>query len=323
MRYRSFRNFDPPALTAVWNESLTRRGAVEMRTSAPFESLVLDKPYFDPHGLLIAEDDDGKMAGFAHAGFGPTDDFSALRRDVGVVSMIAVRPAHRRQGVGSELLRRAEDYLRGRGSNAVHAGGQRPAKPFYLGLYGGSDGPGFLLTDDEVHPFLAKNGYAPFQKMFVFNRRVDEPLTIVDPRFKGLSKKYDAVAAPEAVLGSWWWESVFGPLEPSEFQLNDRQTGETVARALFWEMKDYGWRWGAPAAGIVDVKVRGEFRRQGVGRYMLNQLLRHLADQYFGIVEVQVPEKEETGIKMFTALGFTPVDTGVSYVKELSDTVTR
>ena len=318
MRYRSFRNFDPPALTAVWNESLTRRGAVEMRTSAPFESLVLDKPYFDPHGLLIAEDDDGKVAGFVHAGFGPTDDLSALRRDVGAIGLIAVRPADRRQGVGTELLRRAEDYLRGEGATRVHAGGQRPAKPFYFGLYGGSNGPGFLLSDPEVHPFLLSRGYSLGQKMFVFNKRVDEPLTIVDPRFATLRKKYECHAIPEAQLGSWWWESVLGPLDPSEFRVADRQTGDTVARALFWEMKDYGWRWGAPAAGIVDVQVRGEVRRQGVGRYMLGQLLRHLADQYFAIVEVQVPEKEETGIKMFTALGFTPVDTGVGYVKDLT-----
>src|SRR5215211_6528683 len=74
MRYRHFRNADPPALVQLWNEALTRRGAVELRSHTPLDNAVFNKPYFDPAGFLVAEDDGGRVAGFAHGGFGPNED---------------------------------------------------------------------------------------------------------------------------------------------------------------------------------------------------------------------------------------------------------
>jgi ribosomal protein S18 acetylase RimI-like enzyme len=131
-----------------------------------------------------------------------------------------------------------------------------------------------------------------------------------------LRKKYEGQALPQARLGSWFRECVLGPLEPSEFRLDDKATGQTAARALFWEMTDYGWRWGAPPAGVLDVQVRNDLRRQGLGKFLLAQLLRHLQEQYFAVAEVQVPDGEETAATLFRSLGFVQVDLGVSYVKQ-------
>lgn len=315
MRYRTFRNADPPALVALWNEALTRRGAVELRSHTPLENAVFNKPYFDPAGFIVAEDDDGRMAGFAHAGFGPTDDLSALDSTRGVICAIAVRPDRRRTGIGSELLRRAEAYLHDHGATGVRAGPSRPDKPFYLGVYGGSNAPGFLRSDADIEPFLLKRGYLPDRRVNVFDRRLDTPLNIVDARFGALRKRYEGQALPQARLGSWFRECVFGPLEPSEFRLDDKATGQTAARALFWEMTDYGWRWGAPPAGVLDVQVRNDLRRQGLGKFLLAQLLRHLQEQYFAVAEVQFPDGEDTAARLFRSLGFVQVDSGVSYVK--------
>jgi len=315
MRYRFFRNVDPPALVTLWNEALSHRGAVELRSHTPLENAVFNKPYFDPHGFIVAEDDAGKIAGFAHAGFGPTDDESALNPAVGVICAFAVRPDQRRTGIASELLRRAEEYLHERGVATIRAGTSRPDCPFYVGVYGGSNGAGFLRSDPEIEPFLLAHGYKPDRRVNVFDRRLDLPLNIVDSRFGLLRRKFEAQALPQARLGSWFRESVLGPLEPSEFRLDDKATGQTAARALFWEMTDYGWRWGAPPAGILDVQVRNDLRSQGLGKYLLAQLLRHLQEQYFAVAEVQVPDGEETAARMFRALGFVQVDVGVSYIK--------
>ena len=317
MRYRHFRNADPPALADVWNDALVRRGAVELRSPSPLDDAVFNKPYFDPAGLIVAEDD-GRIVGFAHGGFGPTEDQSALDRTVGVVAAVVVRPEARRRKMGTELLRRCEDYLQASGARSLLAGGQRPIKPFYTGVYGGSNAPGFLLSDAEADPFFRANGYSAQARTFVFDRRIDAPLTIVDPRFTPLRRKYEPLAVPQARLGTWWRECVLGPLEPSEFRLDDRQTGQTAAKALFWEMKDFGWRWGAPAAGIVDVQVRDTLRRQGLGKFLVAQLLRHLQEQYFAIAEVQVLEADETASQMFRSLGFVQVDIGVTYAKPAS-----
>ena len=90
---------------------------------------------------------------------------------------------------------------------------------------------------------------------------------------------------------------------------------QTAAKALFWEMTDYGWRWGAPPAGIIEVQVRNDLRSQGLGKYLLAQLLRHLQEQYFAVAELQVPEEEEATAKMFRSLGFVQVDVGIGYRK--------
>jgi ribosomal protein S18 acetylase RimI-like enzyme len=315
MRYRHFRNADPPALAALWNECMTHRGAVELRSPAPLDNAVFNKPYFDPHGLIVAEDDAGKLAGFIHGGFGPNAELSALDHALGVVCAMAVRPDCRQHGVGRELLRRCEDYLRAHGAKTILAGANRPNKPFYLGVYGGSNAPGFLRSDPEIEPFLLAQGYQPDRRVLVFDRRLDVPLNIVDARFGPLKRKYETQALPQARLGSWWRECVVGALEPSEFRLDDKATGQTAARALFWEMTDYGWRWGAPPAGIIEVQVRNDLRRQGLGRYLLAQLLKHLQEQYFAVVEVHVPEEDEAAARLFRSLGFVQVDLGVSYKK--------
>ncbi|MBO0697331.1 MAG: GNAT family N-acetyltransferase, partial [Zavarzinella sp.] len=105
-----------------------------LRSHTALDNAVFNKPYFDPAGFFVAEDDAGRLAGFAHAGFGPNDDLSALDHSHGVVCAIAVRPEHRRKKVGTELLRRCEDYLRGLGARVLRAGPIRPVKPFYLGV---------------------------------------------------------------------------------------------------------------------------------------------------------------------------------------------
>lgn len=318
MRYRHYRNSDPPAIAEVWNEALVQRGAVEIRAPAALDAAVFNKPYFDPQGLIIAENDDKRVVGFAHGGFGPTDDFDALNRNHGVVCSLVVRSEYRRKGVGRELLRRCEDYLVACGARTIIAGGAWPNAPFYLGVYGGSNAPGLLQSDALAEPFLLHNGYAPTQRARVFQRGLDTPLNIADTRFVGFRKRYHTHIINEARLGSWWKECVLGPLEPSEFRLDDRSSGITAAKVYYWEMKEYGWRWGAPAAGLFDLQVRSEFRGMGLGKYLLALLVKHLQEQYFGFVEAQVQEREDAVTKLFTNLGFAQVDTGITYQKMLS-----
>ena len=69
LTYRSFRNFDPPALTALWRSRAGQPGFVQPLSTDLFEQLVFAKLYFDYGGLVLAHDD-GRLLGFAHAGFG-------------------------------------------------------------------------------------------------------------------------------------------------------------------------------------------------------------------------------------------------------------
>ncbi len=314
IHYRTFRNDDPPALARVWNEALTGRGAVGLPTPSALEEFVFAKPYFDPAGLVVALDE-GTAVGFAHAGFGPDEREAAVSTQTGVVCVVAVRPAHQRRGVGTELLRRCEAYLTGRGATTVFAGPMRPLNPFYLGLYGGSESAGFLASDVAAEPFLTKRGYALYDTCVVFHRALNTSVNVVDGRFGLIRRRYDLVAGPRRGVGTWWHECVHGPLELLDVRLTEKVGGQFAAQASAWEMLGYTQRWQTPAVGLVDLEVREDLRRQGLAKFLLNALLRHSQEQFFACVEVQTMRRNEAAVNLYRGLGFAQIDLGHVYRK--------
>jgi ribosomal protein S18 acetylase RimI-like enzyme len=314
VQYRTFRNDDPPRLAQVWNAACTGRGTVQLRHSSPLEHFVFAKQYFDPAGLVLALDGPTPI-GFAHAGFGPTSDGGKLSTDKGVICLVGVVPSHRRRGIGSELLRRCEDYLRQCGATDLYAGGMAPLNPFYLGVYGGSDSPGFLLSDAAAEPFLARHGYRTHDVCQVFHCRLNHSYNVVDARFANLRNRFDIRAQARGRPTSWWQAAVLGPSEMLEFSVEEKTTHDIFGRVSVWEMEGFSHRWNESVLGLVDVEVREDNRRQGLGKYLLSQALRYLRDQYFTLAELQVHESSEAGRRLCQSLGFKQVDTGRIYRK--------
>jgi ribosomal protein S18 acetylase RimI-like enzyme len=315
IHYRTFRNDDPPGLVEVWNEAFTQRGAVRLHHSTPLEHHVLAKPYFDRAGLMVAVED-GRPVGFAHAGFGPDAAGAALSTAAGVTCVLGVRPSHRRRGIGTELLRRCEDYLTERGAKVLYAGGLAPLNPFYFGLYGGSASPGFLRSDADAEPFLTARRYRPAQGCLVFQRRLDGPVNVVDGRFPELRRRFEVAISSRGSVQSWWRECVLGPVEALEFRLDERATGKVAARLAVWDMEGFWQRWNQPVLGIIELEVREDLRRQGLAKLLLSQVLRQLQEQFFTLAEIQTAEGNEAAVKLFRGLGFAQVDSGRSYRRE-------
>lgn len=313
--YRRFRNDDPPTLVQIWNEAFTGRGAVKLRHSSPLDNYILAKPYFDPAGVILAEED-GVGVGFAHAGFGPNADQTAVGRERGVTCIVGVRPAYRHRGIGSELLRQCEEYLTTGGAKELHAGPLYPLNPFYLGLYGGSELPGFLLSDAAAEPFLQRHGYRTYETTHVYQRQLIKPVNATDPRFLGLRQQYDVVVSQVSGISSWWQECVLGPLELIEFRLDERPTGKAAARCRVWEMEGFSIRWNLPAVGITQIEVREDLRRRGLAKFLLTKILGYLQEQYFGVAEVHTHPSNEAATRLLGVLGFDQVDSGRSYRKQ-------
>ncbi len=316
VHYRTFRNDDPPALLSLWNETFTGRGTVRLHSTTILEHLVFSKPYFDPAGLIVAVED-GVRVGFAHAGFGPNEANTGLSTDVGVLCLIGVRPTHRRRGVGSELLRRAEDYLRGKGAATAFAGGLPPYNPFYFGLYGGSDSAGFLASDHDAEPFLKKHGYRVRESCRVLQCRLDVPLNVVDARFAAMRRRYEMRTVPRSGADVWWRECVRGPLELVEFRLIDKGTQQGVASAFLWEIETFWQPSTEPAVGIVHVEVTPELRGQGLAKFLLSSILRGVQEQYFLLAEAHTREGDDAAGQLFGGLGFEQVDTGRLFARDL------
>lgn len=311
VHYRSFRNTDPPRLVEVWNEAFPGRGAVALRNSTPLERFVLARPYFDPAGLILAEED-GRCLGFAHSavvnpGAGPKQ---------GVICMLGIRPSHRGRGIGPELLRRTEAYLQQHGAQIFLAGGYDRSNPFYFGIYGGANCPGFLQSNPEAEAFFLKSGYRTHQTILILQRQLDVPLRVSDPRFGPLRMQYQICMRSPRQLKDWWQECTVGVVEPLEFVLVNKDN-QVKARALAWEMEGFSARWGWPAVGVIDFEVAPDSRRLGLGKYLLTAILKQLQDQYFQTVEVQIDERDTLAIDFLSPLGFEQVDLGRVYAKDV------
>jgi ribosomal protein S18 acetylase RimI-like enzyme len=311
IHYRTFRNADPPGLVEVWNAAAPGRGAVSMQGATWMEYFLFSKPYFDPQGLFVACAD-SQIIGFALAGFGANDTENALDPRNGVVCQLAVSPSHRRQGIGAELLRRAEAYLSSRGSQNLFAGPMYPLNPFGFGLYGGSGSAGFLDSDPHARPFLEHKGYAVENTCLVLQRSMKRALSVSDGRFAAHRLRYEIHAAPFQGT-TWWQECILGPVELHEYCLRDKLTGHTAARALMWEMETYAGRWNEHAIGISDIIVPADVRRQGLAKFLLTQILRYLHDQFFTLIEIQAPADNTAAINLLHGLGFEQVDAGHIY----------
>ena len=137
---------------------------------AVFERYVFSKPTFDRQGLFVALEGD-KIVGFAHAGFGPSEDESTLSTERGVTSVVMLR-GEVDHSVASELLARCEAYLRGRGASTLYGGGSYPLSPFYYGLYGGSELSGVLESDARLRSIFRDNGYREVKRSLVLRREL-------------------------------------------------------------------------------------------------------------------------------------------------------
>jgi ribosomal protein S18 acetylase RimI-like enzyme len=309
--YRTFRNTDTPRLVSVWNESFTNRGAPRLVNNTMLERYVLAKPIFNPKGVIVAESN-GVVVGFAHAAMS-LNPFNTQK--VGVVCLVGVRPAFRRKGVGTELLKRAEQYLREQGAENLQAGGHWPNNPFYMGIYGGCESPGFLRSDTAAEPFLLKHGYRIDQKIAVLQHALDQPMKMFDPRFVPLRQRFELqFGSPRRLLSSWH-EEVFGYVDPLQFVLHERKSGNWVARTLVWEMEAFSIAWRRPTVGIFDFEVNAPFRRQSVGRYFLSLIMKYIQDQFFTLVELQLEESNQYGLDFLRSLEFQHVDTGQVFVR--------
>ncbi len=309
VEYRTFRNTDPPHLVDIWTAAFTGRGAVTLRNSSPLERFVFAKPIFDPAGLIFAEEDQ-RCLGFVHAAIVPGHEPGA-----GVTCMLGVRPDCARRGIGSELLRRSESYLRERGAKTFYAGPHWPFNPFYLGLYGGADSPGFLTSDAAAEPFFLHHHYEIQHKTLIMQRHLEQPVRIIDPRFAPHRQRFQVRAASPRSLHSYWKECILGFLDPLEIQLEDKQNNAIAAASLVWEMDLFGQRWGKPAIGILGFEVDPKLRRLGIGKFLLSQLLRQVQEQYFEIAEAQLRENNQPAIQFLKSLAFEHVDTGQVYVR--------
>jgi ribosomal protein S18 acetylase RimI-like enzyme len=315
IRYRSFRNNDVPQLVDIWRSQPPQRGLAQPMSVELFEQLVLSRPYFENQGLIVALDDN-RAIGFAHAGFGPTDDESTLSRDYGVISMLLLRPEYQQLEIGRELLAACEAHLTGSGAKVLYAGGIRPLAPFYFGLYGGSELPGVLASETFSHELYRASQYREIDRVVILRTELARFRAPVDRVQMQIRRTYMLVETPNAPMRSWWEACALERFDVARFDLAERNANASAATARFWIMETVAGGWGAHAAGLLDLEVASPDRRRGLATFLVSESLRRLSSQGIAIVEVQTMAANSAARKLYQKLGFQEVDEGIVYRKQ-------
>ena len=307
-------------MTRLWNLAAPR-----VATSHPLRVHELDahafgNANFEAAGLIVAERD-GRIAGFAHAGFGP--DFPVppglpfrLSYEVGTTAMMVVEP-----GLGDEvaigLFAAAEDYLRSRGARVLYAGGLFPLNPFYWGIYGGSEGSGILSDHQAFHRAALASGYVPAGETVLLEADLGQPEPR-DPRTV-LIRRQTQMEFIEDVLPSHWWQNLaIGEFPLTDARLVAKSDGSVVAHAATWEMRWFGREEGRVRCGLLDLHVPTEHRRKGYARFLIGEIFRRARSNLIHCVEVQTSAENQPALALYQSTGFVPIEQATLYRKESS-----
>lgn len=308
--FRPFRNGDPPALVDLWNRGLPDRGVVRPLSVHEFDTLIMGKLGFEAAGLIVVERD-GRIAGFAHAGFGPLQPHGPshqIDRQMGTIGMIIVEPGLDDAELERGLCAGAERYLRAKGASVFYAGGQYPLNPFYWGLYGGSECSGILGTHMAFHRAAARSGYQPVATTILLEADLSraEPR---DPKTAILRRQIRLEVIEDALPTGWWESLAIGLFRPTRLTLFNR----AHARTAVADAEPRGDVPGRPRVGLVDMEIERDFRRRGFGRLLVSEVFRYAREQFAEIVAVQTSESNTAALGLYHGLGFDQVDTSILY----------
>jgi len=307
---RPFRNSDPPELAAIWQSQPPQRGLAQPINSAVLELCVFSKQMFDPQGLLVATRD-GQPVRFVPAGFGADELGERPDTTLGASHLLMLRRGAEDDGLADELIARSEEYQRSKGATVHYAGGIRPLDAFYLGLYGGSELPGVLESDQRQLAHFQRNNYEESGRVVILQRDLAR-FRFGGPRETRQIKRDSSIEQTFMPPPRHWWEAcVTGGQDRMRFALRDRSTGAEIAHVVFWDIEPLATSWGIPTVGMTDLWVDPSHRRRKAATHLLNESLKLVQRRGASMVEAQTMAENEGALALYKSVGFTAIDNGL------------
>lgn len=314
-QFRSFHNTDPPHLAEIWRSQPPQRGVTQPMSAMLLDQFVFSKPYFEPAGLIVALRD-GRRVGFVHAGFGPNDDGTAIDTALGTTQLLMLAGGTNDPGLADELLARSEAYLRERGATVLYGGGIRPLNGFYLGLYGGSELPGVLETDQPFNATCRRNGYRVIDRVVIVQRNLNEVRAIVSREQRQLRRTTAVSECYCPPPANWWDACTTAAFERLDFFVQSIDNQQTLGQVSCWDMEPLSSSWGIATAGLFDLEVALDARRKGLATFLLSEAFVRLKGRGIGMVEAQTMQANVPALAMYSKLGFETVGYGDVFRKE-------
>lgn len=308
LSFRSFRNTDPPLVTALWRSRAEQLGLSRTVSAELIEQLIFAKLYFDYPGLILAFDDDVPV-GFAHAAFGANENASGISTVLGTTCVMMLKPGCAEAEVSAGLLEHCEAYLRQRGSQVFYGGGMAPLNPFYIGLYGGSELPGILDSDKTARAVFESHNYQEIERTRIMQVDLTRFESVIDRQQMQIRRQMVVEAQIDAPTRTWWDACTIGEFELTRFEMVPRVGGPPVATVLFRSMDPSGMHAGR-TSGLMHFEVDAAHRRRGYAIFLLSEAFRQFQRQGILTVEAQTLETNLPAVNMYQKLKFQQVAGG-------------
>ena len=232
-------------------------------TQELFAELVEAKSYFDPAGVLVATGARRKVLGWVHACVAPgSEPWQKPEEAVAHVRMLVFRGEDLE--LGTELVRRATQWLAKLGHKSVLAMHAKKGYPFYRGLWYGFE-PMCPVTLPHLHVALEVAGYKITQQSIFMTA---EMKTAPQPSTPAVAAEFEcgpATMAHEPMRQSWVG------FEPRTISVRVRGA---YAGAIHWAVQPHlAAKLGAICMNIWGLGIHESFRRKGLAAALIGRAM--------------------------------------------------
>lgn len=262
MRVDIYHDADAPAVADLFNRQTAAHEHVIPLTADALRQVVIDKPYFDPQGMLLAWADGGNtLLGYVHACVVPYTDGPQLEGPAWPRIVMLLFESDR-PDVGIELVRRATDWLRHHSDEAPTYLHPHRGYPFYRGLWYGGE-PQAPLTFPHVQMALAAGGYRQTHQDVMMVAQLTSP----PPRLEAAcAVDYEDIAKPLAhEVQRASWIGFFPRL------LTARIDGRWAGECAYVMLPQAAAKLGRPSMSIYNLAVESRFRRRGIAAALISR----------------------------------------------------
>lgn len=300
---------DVPAMVRLFNHQCEHERHVAVLTAEIFDQLVEAKPYFDPHGLLVARRG-GEVIGWVHAAVtGPTEPWYDTAMRLARVSMLVYKPGD--LAAGRALVSAATQWLREQGHERIHAFHAHGGYPFYRGLFTGGEytAPSSLA---HLHQALRHCGYAIAHESVTQSAAMPTAPEPVEPHVPAEFHDRPLTMAHETMAASWTG------FEPRVIDVTI--TGEHAGQIGYVVLPHLAARLGSPCLDIYMMGVNPQRRRLGLGWALVNRAMRAGYERGARVASVYTEMHNQAAAGTYARCGFSPFGLNLGRVLDVTAT---